>query len=1025
MPHEPTVNEIRLDNSRTCLTLALPLLNQLNDAFGPPFVQSISNTLQALVNSAQDVKRNKNKCAQLIDRIHQVLWSIIKLHVKSEAIGSLPLPMLDNIGKFVETLHKIYVYIETQQERNKIKQFFRSNELKRLLQECHAGLNWAMGVFEIHTEAETLNNINDFKKATNIMHKELNALIETLSDTSTISERSSIYQGVNESKNSSNSFSMLPPKPKIFHGREKELDNVLKLLSHQSPRLAILGGGGMGKTSLARAALHHPDICSKFEHRFFVSAESATTNIELAALIGLHIGLDPGEDLTNSVVQYFSKNRYCLLILDNLETVWEPMQSRAGIEEFLSLLSGLEHFAIMITMRGAERPAKVQWTHPFILPLQPLSDDAAKQTLMDITDSSDITEEINQLLKFTDNMPLAVDLIAHIADYEGFSSVLERWETEKTSLLSVGFDRHKELLSLLSILPNGLSEAELVQSRLEIPNILRCKVILQATSLVYLDPNKRLLMLMPIREYVRQFLPPSQSHVQALFKYFQLLLELYKKYNGEQLQPVINQITLNLANLHELMKQGFYNRNQNLADIVYCALCLNSFCRLTGRDRTILMDHIQPILPQLHNPRLETVFLIEALKTSYYKSLVSAEMIAQIMTGFNHINDPLLECIFYEAVGNHVIYWKSNPHQATEYLQKALRLSELSADIDQQSSVLISIGFLKRRIGDYTAAKLNASDAERLSKLSANLYHEARALRLQAICSRYLGEYKECAAQLRRAKELVGICGLSGGNLDHNITLAQAEIHLLKSEYTQAKQMFAQDVEASSSEQNFLSHANALLNIALIDIIIGRPTEDVSHHLDKVREIFQRKKDHKLTVALCDMVQAKLELREERFNSAKIKFQECFGSFSGVDYDAECFCLEHLANIKIWPPDAGHNKWPTVYLGANKDEDTATSLYQVSLEGFTSLDVHHCRAQCMIRLGDLANNRGCASVAIILWKAARPLFEQSLQTKDVAQIDSRIVVAESAHHQAPLQFRGEPGNLPDGSQNVVDGLCIF
>ncbi|KAJ6472106.1 hypothetical protein C8R45DRAFT_836176, partial [Mycena sanguinolenta] len=91
--------------------------------------------------------------------------------------------------------------------------------------------------------------------------------------------------------------------------------------------IVILGGGGMGKTSLARAALHHSDTLARFEQRFFVSAEPATTSVELAALIGLHIGLNPGEDLTRAVVQYLSKTPSCLLILDNLETVWEPIQS--------------------------------------------------------------------------------------------------------------------------------------------------------------------------------------------------------------------------------------------------------------------------------------------------------------------------------------------------------------------------------------------------------------------------------------------------------------------------------------------------------------------------------------------------------------------------------------------------------------------------------------------------------------------------------------------------------------------------
>jgi hypothetical protein len=49
-------------------------------------------------------------------------------------------------------------------------------------------------------------------------------------------------------------------------------------------------------------------------------------------------------------------------------------------------------------MQGAERPAEVQWTHPFLLPLEPLSDEAAQQTFMDITDNIYAKESINQLL---------------------------------------------------------------------------------------------------------------------------------------------------------------------------------------------------------------------------------------------------------------------------------------------------------------------------------------------------------------------------------------------------------------------------------------------------------------------------------------------------------------------------------------------------------------------------------------------------------------------------------------------------
>ncbi|KAJ6459347.1 P-loop containing nucleoside triphosphate hydrolase protein, partial [Mycena sanguinolenta] len=369
----------------------------------------------------------------------------------------------------------------------------------------------------------------------------------------------------------------LPSKPKIFHGRETELADIIKmLLNQQSSGIAILGGGGMGKTSLARAALHHPETLTRFKERLFVSAESATTIVELAALIGLHVGLDPGKDLTKAVIQYFTRKSSCLLILDNLETVWEPIQSRNEVEEFLSLLTEVQHLGLIITMRGAERPGRVQWTHPFLPPLQPLSDKAAQETFIDITDGSYSIESFSQLLSFTDNMPLAVDLLAHLVDYEGLENVSAQWETEKTSMLSVGHDRKsnldasislslsspritsvsKELLSLLSILPNGLSDAELLQSKLPISNILSCKAVLLATSLAYQNNNKRLLVLTPVREHVQQFLPPSPLLIHSIQEHFHELLELYQKYNDGQLKPVIGQITANLGNLQEVLQRG-------------------------------------------------------------------------------------------------------------------------------------------------------------------------------------------------------------------------------------------------------------------------------------------------------------------------------------------------------------------------------------------------------------------------------------------------------------------------------------
>jgi hypothetical protein len=96
-------------------------------------------------------------------------------------------------------------------------------------------------------------------------------------------------------------------------------------------------------------------------------------------------------------------------------------------------------------MRGTERPARVQWTRPCLPPLRPLGQEPAWQTFVDIADNIHNPAEVDKVLRLTDNMPLAIDLLAHLVDSEGCSKVLSHWEESKTALLSDGFDKRSNL----------------------------------------------------------------------------------------------------------------------------------------------------------------------------------------------------------------------------------------------------------------------------------------------------------------------------------------------------------------------------------------------------------------------------------------------------------------------------------------------------------------------------------------------------------------------------------------------------
>ncbi|KAJ7256306.1 hypothetical protein C8J57DRAFT_1650728 [Mycena rebaudengoi] len=107
-------------------------------------------------------------------------------------------------------------------------------------------------------------------------------------------------------------------------------------------------------------------------------------------------------------------------------------------------------------------------------------------------------------------------------------------------------------------------------------------------------------------------------------------------------------------------------------------------------------------------------------------------------------------------------------------------------------------------------------------------------------------------------------------------------------------------------------------------------------------------------------------------------------------------------------------------LSANGDNETALSIFEVALDGFTSMDVHHWRADCMARIAGIMNNRGEIRKAVELWKAARPLFKRSSQMKDIIMIDANLAEVDAAvlvEYEEQLQRLSEL-HVPGGAQGT-------
>jgi hypothetical protein len=195
-----------------------------------------------------------------------------------------------------------------------------------------------------------------------------------------------------------------------------------------------------------------------------------------------------------------------------------------------------------------------------------------------------------------------------------------------------------------------------------------------------------------------------------------------------------------------------------------------------------------------------------------------------------------------------------------------------------------------------------------------------------------------------------------------------------------------------------------------------------------------------------ECIQADLSLREGDVADANMVLCKNFKASWGINCEVVNHCLELLADVNRWNGLYGTLNWPTVFLihslkskeklGVHKavqflgdlfltkdDEDTAVSLFMVALEGFTYMDVHRSRAECLLRLGDISQGHRNFLMAVELWETARPLFECSSQMKQVKNIDERLAsVGEDVRkqHRANLACLAEL-NTPAGP---VEGANI-
>ena len=299
------------------------------------------------------------------------------------------------------------------------------------------------------------------------------------------------------------------------------ISEIISLAENLEP-IALIGVGGIGKTSVALTVLHHNRIKERFgSSRRFIRCDQFPASrshflARLSKVIGA--GIESPEDLAS--LRPHLSSREMILFLDNAESILDPQGTDAqDIYSIVDELSRFNNICLGITSRIFTVPPHCK--RPTI---STLSMESALDIFYAIYNNGGRSNVVNDLVKRLDFHPLSITLLATTASHNTWSydRLAKEWDAHHAQVLRTDFNESlaatielslasptfrklspdaRELLGIVAFFPQGVDENNLDWLFPTIPdrrNTFDKFCVLSLTS----RTNNFITMLAPIRDYL-------------------------------------------------------------------------------------------------------------------------------------------------------------------------------------------------------------------------------------------------------------------------------------------------------------------------------------------------------------------------------------------------------------------------------------------------------------------------------------------------------------------------------------------